>query len=223
MVDNRKSPRHHCHAPFLGNNGAMRQIRLLSLSLLLPLLGACTSASSNYSAALESVAASRLTACHGYNCYFRTRFALDDGDMARIRAIMEGGAASPAAEREAVGRAVAYFEDKAGDAIGVRDRAKSTLDEGGTKGQMDCIDESTNTRTFMLLLQKKGLLKHHAVQSNVSRGFFLDARYPHSTAVLKERKSGRLWAVDSWYEPMGGRPDILALSEWKKRGVGGER
>lgn len=223
MDDNRKWPESHCHCAFLGNNGAMRQIRLLSLTLLLPVLGACTSASSNYSAALESVAASRLTVCHGYNCYFRTHLALGESDMKRISAIMASGAQSPSAERDAVGRAIAFYEDRAGDAIGVRDRAKSTLDEGGTKGQMDCIDESTNTRTFMLLLEKKGLLRHHTVQSNVSRGFFLDARYPHSTAVLKEKPGGKLWAVDSWYEPMGGRPDILALSQWKTRGVGGER
>lgn len=201
----------------------MHTIRILSLCLLVPVLGACTSVSANYSASLSKVTPSRLTVCHGYNCYFRTRLALGPADMERIGQIMAAGAASPAAERQAVGDAVAYFEDRAGDAIGVRDRAKSELDEGGTKGQMDCIDESTNTRTFMLLLQKNGLLKYHTVQTNVSRGFFLDARYPHSTAVLKETGSGKLWAVDSWYEPMGGRPDILALAEWKTRGVAGVR
>lgn len=201
----------------------MPKIRVLSLCLLMPVLGACTSVSSNYSATLSKVAPSRLTVCHGYNCYFRTPLGLGEADMERIRAIMAAGSASPAAERDAIGNAVAYYEDRAGDAIGVRDRAKSELNEGGTKGQMDCIDESTNTRTFMLLLQKQGLLRHHTVQSNVSRGFFIDARYPHSTAVLKETGSGKLWAVDSWYEPMGGRPDILTLAEWKTRGVAGVR
>lgn len=31
------------------------------------------------------------------------------------------------------------------------------------------------------------------------------------------------WAVDSWYEAGGGKPDIMLLSEWKKRGINGAR
>ena len=50
----------------------------------------------------------------------------------------------------------------------------------------------------------------------------VDGRYPHSTAVLSE-KGGTRWAVDSWYEPMGGKPDVMPLDQWKSRGVMGER
>jgi hypothetical protein len=117
---------------------------------------------------------------------------------------------------------VAYFETRAGQAIGVRDTAKSTLAQSGRMGQMDCIDESTNTRTLLLYLQGRGFLRHHNVESNVSRGFFADGRYPHSTAVVSE-KGGPRWAIDSWYEPMGGKPDIMPLDQWKTRGVMGER
>lgn len=198
-------------------------LRALPVLLLLPLAGACTSVSSRYSATLGTVSASHMTVCHGYNCHFRTPLALSPDNMNAIAQIMAEGTGSAAAEREALRKAIGYFEDRAGDVIGVRDRAQSLLNEGGTIGQMDCIDKSTNTRSFMLLLQKQGLLKYHAVQGNVSRGFFLDARYPHSTAVLKEKASGRLWAVDSWYEPMGGKPDVLPLAKWQARGVAGKR
>ena len=49
------------------------------------------------------------------------------------------------------------------------------------------------------------------------RGFFLDGRYPHATAVIGDA-SGVKWAVDSWYEPAGGAPDIMPLREWRSRG-----
>ena len=37
------------------------------------------------------------------------------------------------------------------------------------------------------------------------------------------KKGGTRWAVDSWYEPMGGKPDVMPLDQWKSRGVMGER
>lgn len=87
---------------------------------------------------------------------------------------------------------------------------------------MDCVDESTNTRALLLYLERRKLLRHHTVERNVTRGFLIDGRYPHATAVLQDR-SGKKWAIDSWYEPTGGAPDIRPLSEWLKRGVMGVR
>lgn len=121
-----------------------------------------------------------------------------------------------------MGRAIAYFEQRSTQKIGIKDEPKSDITQSGRMGQMDCIDESTNSRTVLLYLQSRGLLKHHSVLGNVSRGFFADGRYPHSTAVVQE-KGGQKWAVDSWYEPAGGEPDIMPLSEWQRRGVMGER
>ena len=196
-----------------------------SLLLVLLLSGAaasCTSVSSNYSDVRKETSVSKLSVCHGFDCRNRTSLSLSRGDADRFASIMAAGAASAEAERKAVGSAVAYFEDRAGQAIGIRDTAKSTIAQSGRMGQMDCIDESTNTRTLLLYLQGRGLIRHHKVERNVSRGFFADGRYPHSTAVLSD-KGGRRWAIDSWYEPMGGRPDIMPLADWKKRGVMGQR
>ncbi|MGB3500032.1 MAG: hypothetical protein WBA44_00265 [Mesorhizobium sp.] len=185
-------------------------------------LAGCTSSSSNIGTVKANTTAARLVVCHGFDCRRQTKLNLTNADASRFAAIMRGGAKSAAAERDAVRRAVSHFEKRGGQAIGVQDKPKSDITQSGLMGQMDCIDESTNTRTLMLYLQKRGLLKHHTVASNVSRGFFADGRYPHSTAVLQE-KGGAKWAVDSWYEPMGGLPDVMPLAEWQRRGVMGER
>jgi len=129
---------------------------------------------------------------------------------------MSAGARSPSAERSALSRAVRYYEERAFSATGFRDRAKTQIGKP-ERGQMDCIDESTNTRALLLYLAERGLLKHHKVERNVSRGYFLDKRYPHFTAVVSD-PAGVKWAVDSWYKPMGGAPDIMLLGQWKLRG-----
>ena len=82
---------------------------------------------------------------------------------------------------------------------------------------MDCIDESTNTRALLLYLENRKLLQHHTVARNASRGLLVDGRYFHNTAVIRDA-GGVKWAVDSWYAPMGGAPDVLPLSDWMPRG-----
>lgn len=165
----------------------------------------------------------KFVACYGYGCRLEKRFPITPAIASRFEAIMKGAEASPEAERVAISKAVQFYEDLSASAIGTRDSAKSPVVASGEPGQMDCIDESTNTRHLMLYLEARNLLRHHSVQPNVTRGALLDGRYPHWTAVIKEKASGKTWAVDSWYEPAGGPPDIMALAEWRKRGVWGER
>ena len=164
----------------------------------------------------------RLGVCHGFGCRFKSELELGMVNGKRLSRIMTAGAASPIAERAAVSKAVRFYEDRAAQVVGVRDHPKSDASQFGKRGQMVCIDESSNTRSLLVYLERRGLLKHHSVDRNVTRGFLIDRRYPHSTAVLRER-SGKKWAVDSWYEPAGGPPDILPLSEWTTRGIMGAR
>jgi hypothetical protein len=166
--------------------------------------------------------ATRIEICHGFGCHFSSGLDLGVADGKRFASIMAAGASSGEAERAAVSRAVRYYEDRAAGVIGVRDQPKSKASQYHRRGQMDCVDESTNTRSLLLYLEGRSLLRHHTVDRNVTRGFLIDGRYPHATAVLRDR-SGTKWAIDSWYEPTGGPPDIRLLSEWLKRGVRGVR
>lgn len=185
------------------------------------ILSACTSVSSNITPEMQKAQRDRIYVCHGFNCTFRTRVDVTEADAGAYASYFSG-AQTPQDERAAIARAVSYFEERSADTIGIRDGPKSSLAESGQRGQMDCIDESTNTRSLLLHLAAHGHLKHHDVQMNVSRGFLLDARYFHSTSVVKD-KSGQRWAVDSWYDPAGGTPDIMPLEEWMTRGVMGAR
>jgi hypothetical protein len=192
--------------------------------VLLPalFLAGCLSESSNFQGEITKPRISKIYVCSGFDCAYKTAYPISEEDREKFVEIMEAGSQSPAAEREAVRRADSFYENRASTYIGARDKAKSDFTQSREKGQMDCIDESTNTRSLLLFLEENGLLKYHRVERNVSRGIFLDGRYPHSTAVLTD-PSGKKWAVDSWYEPTGGLPDVMPLSDWMKRGVMGER
>ncbi len=156
--------------------------------------------------------------CHGYGCSFRSRLVLGPRDAAQFQSILRAGASSPEAERAALKKAVQYFEERSYQIIGIRDRPKAAVVGARIKGQMDCIDESTNTNGFLHYLANRGLLTFHTVGRKVRRGFFLDGRYPHWTAIIVD-KSGTRWVVDSWYSVGGGTPDIFPYEQWKVRGV----
>jgi hypothetical protein len=170
----------------------------------------------------NAVVPMKFVACYGYGCRTRATFNITQEMSDRFASIMNEGKASAEAERQAIRNAIAYYEDLSAARIGARDEPKSPVAASGKLGQMDCIDEATNSKHVMLYLQARGLFAYHQVQPNTSRGLLLDGRYPHWTALIKD-SNGKKWAVDSWYEPAGGKPDIVPLDYWRTRGVMGER
>lgn len=179
----------------------------------------CTSAPIAHDLKLGYPAPKQFEICHGYSCAYRTKLILtaDDG---RKLASMFRDATTPSAERAAISNAVRYFDRRGFQAIGVRDLPKGAFAGSRVRGQMDCVDESTNTRALLVYLVERGLLRHHALLRNDTRGMFIDGRYPHWTAVIRDPEGVR-WAVDSWYAKSGGAPDILPFSLWRKGGLRG--
>ena len=167
-------------------------------------------------------AAQTFSVCHGYDCYYHTKVTLTSKDQLRIHSLLKKASRSADDERKALRAAVAIFEERSAATIGVRDKPKMEFGKARIKGQMDCVDESKNTDSFLRNLQSRGWLKYHTVERRTTRGSFIDGRYPHWTAAIKD-VTGQNWAVDSWYEAGGGLPDIMPLQEWKRRGYGGER
>ena len=89
------------------------------------------------------------------------------------------------------------------------------LGDANKLGQMDCIDTSRNSTSLLLILEQLKLLRHHKVEAPEARGFLLDGRGPHATAVLTDIHTGKQWAVDSWTRKYGEKPDVIPLDVWK--------
>lgn len=170
------------------------------------------------------IALSAVPVSHGKSGAIKSTIALSDADWAAIRARFEPPAGSPHEERVRLAGAVAEFERLAGAQLPTRgDLAKN----GGTtvpSGATDCIDESTNTTTYCLLLQQRGLLGWHRVNNPATR--LLHGLEVHSTCVLQEvtppgapgagagLHPGSRWAVDSWYGDHAQPPMIMPLDDW---------
>ena len=153
--------------------------------------------------------------CHGFGCHRKTAVAFTGADLARMRRLVGRGDA--AQERAGVRRMIAWAEQRVAPTVGSEgDVAGLDLRNAGRVGQMDCIDEATNTTSYLLVAERAGLLRHHRVGRPVSRGYFLDGRYPHATAVLLEEGKGA-WAVDSWPHANGVKPDVMPLETWFER------
>jgi hypothetical protein len=170
--------------------------------------------------ALTSQSPSRLVVCHGFGCIFRTEIGFAGGDHARMAAIMASGSASAQAERAAIGRTEAWFEQRIAPITGTAKRvARAGPLAGvgaGKRDQFDCIDTTVNTNSLLLVLHKLKLLRHHTIAAPAFR--FLITEGPHNTAVIKDRKTSELWTVDPWTHKGSEVPDIWPLAKWKAGG-----
>jgi len=156
------------------------------------------------------------TVCHGYDCTFRSEIGLSDEEWAAIRAEFRPAPADGLAERGAIAAAIALFETAVGKRIGTSaDTPGLAYIAAGDSSQQDCIDESTNTTVYLALLTHAGLMRRHRVAEVASRGVFLDLRWYHQTAVIREIETGTEWAVDSWFEPNGVAPVVTTLHDWQ--------
>lgn len=161
-----------------------------------------------------------VTVCHAYGCQMKTKFKFNDADVAELKAIMakwRTKADTPEDERRGVAYAIGWIERRVGDVIGTKDdRAGMDFAGNGDPTQQDCVDESTNTTSYMTVLANIGLLKHHTVgipfaKENYLRGV---AGWTHWTAILVEKPNGQRWAVDSWIYANGENPAVVKAEEW---------
>jgi hypothetical protein len=158
--------------------------------------------------------------CHAYGCKMRTKFTFTEADIAELTAIMRKWrtkADTPEDERRAVAYAIGWMETRVGNVIGTNaDRPGMDFAASGDPTQQDCVDEATNTTSYLTLLAGKGLIKHHTVAAPFAKENFLRgvAGWTHWTAVLIETTAKQRWAVDSWIYANGENPAIVKAEEW---------
>ena len=156
----------------------------------------------------------RIPVCSGYGCLNIDIVQLNDAEWRSVRTLFVPRAENPTDERQQIARAIAQLEKIIGP------KTETEHDKGGTfpglfeAGQMDCIDESTNTTVYLRLLAANDLLRWHEVGPDATRGYFLFG-WPHTTATVREKSSGNEYAVDSWFFDNGAEPVIIPLKQWR--------
>jgi hypothetical protein len=197
---------------------AARGGRRLRAALFLLGLNACASPGTDTFVREDIVTepvASAFSVCHGRGCAIVSQVGLAPERWDEIAALFAAPAPDPAAERERIARAIAAFETAVGELTGTSEDRPGNESGGHWSSQMDCIDESTNTTTYLRILQRAGLLAWHVVEARATRGYFLFG-WPHTTAVIRETASGQRFAVDSFFFENGRPPVIVPLEEWRR-------
>src|SRR5690606_33882349 len=136
--------------------------------------------------------------CFNYGCSWSKAvfFSGEELDVVRSRL---AGAEDAAAERVALGEAVALMYRLAGMNSPISaDRAGNLADQG-VHGRMDCIDHSTTTTAFLRIIEERGWLRFHEVSEVARRSWLMLSQ--HFGAVV-DTKEGPGWVIESWF---GGR------------------
>ncbi len=189
--------------------------------LIVLLLGACQTSPTDwgYERYLErrgvgQPTLDRMKICHGYSCDRRTTTSLSASKWGEVERLF-GEVDSAAAERAQIAEAIGLLERQIGKAIGTGGDIAGVFTGLGGSGQQDCIDEATNTSTYLVLMENNGLLKWHAVGGPAGRGFYnFGGGWPHHTATIVDRETGIAYAVDSWFHDNGKPAEVVPLRVW---------
>jgi len=155
------------------------------------------------------------TICYNYSCNRTARVRPAAWEWQTVVNQFKPPAHSAAEERQMIRRAIAVLEYIAGTQTPTfRDRGRNPIIDDWP-GQMDCIDESTNTARYLELLQAQGLLRWHTVVGRAYRAPYLFD--PHWAGQIVERETLDHYVVDSWHLDNGELPYIQALNEWLRK------
>lgn len=158
--------------------------------------------------------------CHAYGCREKTRVRFSEADVAELGAIMakwRSKADTAEEERRGVAYAIGWMERRVGDQIGTKDdRPGMDFAASGDPTQQDCVDEATNTTSYLTVLAHAGLIRHHKIGTPFAKENYLRgvAGWTHWTAVLEETATGKRYAVDSWIYANGENPAVVPTEEW---------
>jgi hypothetical protein len=80
-------------------------------------------------------------------------------------------------------------------------------------GRLDCVDNSSNTTTYLQVLHDLAQLPGWTI-ANAEVRDLMDFGNVHWTAVVIDDKTKKPWSVDSWFRPNGHLPFVMPLPSW---------
>ena len=153
----------------------------------------------------------RIPVCYNYGCAVRQVIGISQTDWGGVAGWFYPAATAAAQEREQIRHAIGWIEVLVGRQTPThRDKGRNPYDVQWP-GQLDCIDESLNTTTYLRLLQAEGLLKWHRVLDRVRRRTFVDQ---HWAGQIEQINTGKRYVVDSWFLDNGTLPYVQKLDDW---------
>ena len=157
----------------------------------------------------------RFPHCHSYGCPKHDLIELNSRNWNDIEKVFKPKPKNAEQERKRIEIAIGKFESIVGPLAGTDVDVGDTFKKTG-EGQLDCVDESTNTTIYLDLLKQKGLLKFHDIeQPQIRLPFVGGGFWVHQTAVIRDNETGEKYAVDSWFDDNGHPAYVVPFDDWK--------
>ncbi|MEA3291455.1 MAG: hypothetical protein U9Q71_04000 [Pseudomonadota bacterium] len=150
--------------------------------------------------------------CYDFGCKIKEEVAINPDDWQSVADWFAKPAATPEEERKQIKKAVGWMEVVIGRYTPTHRDVAGDLPPGTNfPGQLDCIDESLNTTTYLQLFERNGLLRWHRVVERARRAAMFDQ---HFSGQIEEKQTGKRYIVDSWFQANGYLPYVQKLEEW---------
>ena len=157
--------------------------------------------------------------CHSGGCAAVSHVSLSKEEWQQVINAFEPKPMDAEGERKDIANAIGLMEKLVGAKTATNTDRGGTFGNSDYPGQLDCNDESTNSTTYMKLMNQAGLIRFHEILDTKTRGFFFNG-WPHTTAVIREKQAGhssdKSYAVDSWFYDNGRPAVIIPLTLWEK-------
>lgn len=153
--------------------------------------------------------------CFNWSCTSRQRLTLTAADMtevARQMALCSGDGLHDRLQRLRIGIWQMEALAEKYEPLLANDEAVNDRDQM-LEGRMDCIDNASNTTTYLHVLSDLGLLPGWTLGAPRVRHRFSDL--VHWTAVVTDSRDDDSWSVDTWLRPNGHLPFVMPLGDWK--------
>jgi len=199
-----------------------RSLSIVMVAGLIFALGACAHRATSDNNLLSSFARpdpvpGNFFACYGYGCKYKARIALTEEEWRPVRAMFDPPPEDASAERGLVAEAIGEIESLVGLRTGTSVHQEDSRFNFGDPTQLDCVDDSVNTWTYLTMLAHDGLLRYHTVAGLAHRGTLLTLNFSN-TAVLMQKGNGQQFAIDPWLSDAGLPPPVIPLELWFSSG-----
>lgn len=185
--------------------------------LILIMLSPCTlvrAYSFDSEAVIQDPAPTRFSICYNHGCENADTIGLNHSEWQAVQTIFKPSTKNATEEQDRIAQAIALIEQITGNMVGTSNDKGGNLEGMFEQKQMDCIDESTNTNTYLVMMENDGLLKWHKVEEPSTRYPSITS-WPHTSAVIRELETNQKYVVDSWFFDNGKAPAIVKLETWK--------
>ena len=159
----------------------------------------------------------RFTHCYFSSCRSRQETFVTDQEFTQVRAQFDPPPRSAVEERERIGKAIAVWEQIVGARTGTwRDKGTDAIEFLSDGYQLDCLDETFNTTSYLMMMRTAGLIRFHTIRYPSSRGIISYFGVPHHSATILDNSDAQRYVVDSWFFDNGQPPVIMKVEIWEK-------